>query len=47
MRQGKGIWKGVSMDNLYVGDWKRNRADGLGTYTWPNGKNLTLTSKNR
>lgn len=25
------------MDNLYVGDWKKNRADGYGTYTWPNG----------
>jgi hypothetical protein len=46
MRQGKGIWKGVSMDNLYVGDWKKNRADGYGTYTWPNGKlNYSLANE--
>ena len=36
MRNGKGIWKGINQHNMYVGDWKRNRADGYGTYTWPN-----------
>jgi hypothetical protein len=37
LRQGKGLWKGNSEHNMYVGDWKNNRADGFGTYTWLNG----------
>ena len=40
MRSGKGIWKGTSSENLYVGDWKKNKADGVGTYTWANGNLL-------
>ena len=40
MRNGKGVWKGHSGNNIYVGDWKWNRAEGYGTYTWPNGTNL-------
>lgn len=38
MRHGKGIWKGKANSTIYVGDWRKNRAEGLGTYTWPNGK---------
>ena len=40
MREGKGIWKGIAGNNImnvYVGDWVKNRAEGYGTYTWPNG----------
>ena len=40
MRNGKGLWKGIGAEMLYVGDWKNNKAHGFGTYTWPNGKNL-------
>ena len=42
MRSGKGIWKGVFENNLYVGDWKFNKSEGYGTYTWPNG-NIAFT----
>lgn len=47
MRHGKGVWKGTAFNNVYVGDWKKNRAEGYGTYTWPNGIYFLLTILHR
>lgn len=37
MRSGMGIWTGLENNNAYMGKWYRNKAEGYGTYTWPNG----------
>lgn len=37
MRHGKGVWKGNLLNSVYIGDWVQNKAEGYGTYTWPNG----------
>ena len=40
MRSGMGIWTGTENGNTYMGKWCRNKAEGYGTYTWPNGNLL-------
>ena len=50
MRNGKGVWKAIGNNNInvYVGEWKNNRAEGYGTYTWPYGIYLyQYQNKNR
>lgn len=39
-REGNGIWTGVENNNTYIGKWHKNKAEGYGTYTWPNGIKL-------
>ena len=37
MRNGKGVWKNIATNSLYVGEWRNNKSEGFGTFTYPNG----------
>ena len=38
MKQGTGIWQLKDGSEKYEGNWKENKRDGFGVYTWSDGR---------